>query len=236
MVKWIRVGVMCHKGFDGYPGPDSVAGIQTGFILKLKGTMPDPKVEFIMSTMMGHKLGLLRARLHLRPNEEDGTTGAAPPSGGAVGADYPRNFCRASGRVSNDPSVLMPFGQRRETAKLRLKEASANEDEMSTSQSVESTEETPACPAPGVEREPGRHHQRSQLHHKADLKCGALTTHTCVFVLRSCALRWKSPCDLPDLEALGTAGDRERPTQLTLAGVRLRTPGVASFLPVLLQS
>ncbi|CAL8365286.1 unnamed protein product [Arctogadus glacialis] len=101
------------------------------------------------------------------------------------GADYPRNFCRASGRVSNDLSVLMPFGQRRETA-LRLKEASANEDEMSTTQSVESTGE--------------------------------------------------SPCDLPDLVALGTAGDRERPTQLTPAGVRLRTPGVASFLPVLLQS
>ena len=30
MVELIRVGVMCHKGFDGYPGPDSIAGIQTG--------------------------------------------------------------------------------------------------------------------------------------------------------------------------------------------------------------
>ena len=29
----------------------------TAVISKLKGTMPDPKVEFIMSTMMGHRLG-----------------------------------------------------------------------------------------------------------------------------------------------------------------------------------
>ncbi|CAL8396821.1 unnamed protein product [Gadus morhua 'NCC'] len=149
------------------------------------------------------------------------------------GADYPRNLCRASGRVSNDLSVLMPFGQRRETAR-RHRPAQPQGWRWNLGDTTR-----------------GDAHQ---LHHKADLKTAlypsisklASASHVTGRVMEHCtnkrlqhpsvALIGESPCDLPDLEALGTAGDRERPTQLTPARVRLRTPGVASFLPVLLQS